>query len=81
MYALAVYEHYTLNVDMDHVLKIRKMMGELGYEECMHKMDKFQNGLLLCLTDKSWVLDLFGKLIKNMKYLLLFFDVKSQVLY
>ena len=62
MYALGVYQHYTLNVDMDHVLKIRKMIGELGYEECMQKMDKFQNGLLLCLTDKSWVLDLFGKL-------------------
>ena len=64
MYALAVYEHYSLKMDMDHVVRIRKMVRELGYDECMGMMDKFQNQFYLCLSDKCWVLDLFGKFCK-----------------
>ena len=61
MYALAVYQHYTRKLDMDHVVKIRKFFWDLGYEETMQLMDAFHESLLLCVTDKSWVLDMFGK--------------------
>ena len=61
MYVLAVYQHYSLKVDMDHVTRLRKMVRELGYEECMEKLDNFQNQFYLCLTEKCWVLDLFGE--------------------
>ena len=63
MYALACYQHYTTKLDMDHVLTIRKMVWEKDYESRMTILDRFQDGLLLCMTDKSWVLDIFGKLL------------------
>ena len=62
MYALASYQHYTYKLDMDHVVTIRDMIRDLGYEESLEKMDAFHHDLLLCLSGKSWVLDLFGKL-------------------
>ena len=63
MYALSCYQHYSIKLDMDHVITIRQMLGKLGYETCMEKMDTFHEGLLLCVSEKSWVLDLFGKLL------------------
>ena len=62
MYALASYQHYTYKVDMDHVMRIRTMHRDLGYDECMDKMDTFHHGLLLCMSDKSFILDIFGEL-------------------
>ena len=61
MYAVECYRRYALKLDMDHVIKLRKMVWELGYEEAMVKMDNFHDSLMLCVTDKSWVLDFFGK--------------------
>ena len=42
--------------------RIRKMVWEKDYDERMSMLDTFQDGLLLCMSDKSWVLDMFGKL-------------------
>ena len=61
MYALTVYQHYTRKLDMDHVLKIRKTFWSVGYEDSMLLLDSFHESLLLCVTDKSWVLDMFGE--------------------
>lgn len=61
MYALASYQHYAVKLDMDHVIQIRRLIRDFGYEECMVKLDSFHDGLLLCMSNKSWVLDLFGK--------------------
>ena len=63
MYAIAVYQHYTRRLDMDHVTKIRKTFWEHGYGESMIKMDAFHESLLLCVMEKSWVLDMFGEFI------------------
>ena len=61
MYALASYQHYSIKLDMDHVTKIRKLVWEKDYDERMVLLDKFQDDLLLCMTEKSWVLDIFGR--------------------
>ena len=60
MYALAAYQHYAVELDMDHVIKIRTMIDPESYEDCMDIMAAFHENLLLCLTDRSWVLDIFG---------------------
>ena len=62
MYMVTVYRSYTVTLDMDHVIQLRKLVNECDYGEVMDKLGKFQEDLLSYASEKTWVLNFFGEL-------------------
>ena len=61
MYVVTCYNSYVVVQNMDHIIKLRKMVREEGYEDLMAKLDKFHGDLALFVTEKTWVIDFFGE--------------------
>lgn len=61
MYMVGAYQHCIIAPDMDHVLRLRKIIHDQSYDDLILLLSRFQEELQLYLNERTWVLDFFGE--------------------
>ena len=61
MYMVGAYQHCVVTPNMDHIIRLRKIVRDQSYSDVILGLARFQEELKMYLEGKTWVLDFFGE--------------------